>query len=114
MPDSATSHTLSDYDIYKNSTLHLVLRSRRHMRIFVQSDNTGKTITLEVHPTNSIENIKQHLQNLVPPNRQCLLFAGRQLKDGSTLNDYNIQNGSTLHHSLMDFPEYDSDFVRGA
>ena len=95
------SHTLADYNIEKNATLHLVLRLRHDPEIFVKT-LTGKTITLKVGASETIEHIKAKIQNKFPRYKQLLIlnFAGKQLEDHHTLADYNIQTGATLELEL--------------
>ena len=90
--------TLADYNIKKESTLHLVVRLKKIMKIFIKF-LTGKTLTLDVEPSDTIEKVKMKIQEKegIPPDQQRLLYSGRQLEDSFTIANYKIFENSTVH-----------------
>jgi len=97
--------TLADYNIQKESTLHLVLRLRGgglgeggKKQIFIKTLQ-GKNITLEVDDNDTIDSIKKQIADKegIPVDQQRIVYNGKQLEDGNTVSSYNIGSESTLH-----------------
>uniref|UniRef100_A0A182IPI4 Ubiquitin-like domain-containing protein n=1 Tax=Anopheles atroparvus TaxID=41427 RepID=A0A182IPI4_ANOAO len=89
---------ISDYNIQHGSTMHLVLRLKGGMQIFVRM-LTGKTIAIDTEPEATVESVKKQIDEReeIPPNQQRMIFAGKQLEDGRQLQEYSIIKGSTVH-----------------
>lgn len=92
------SKTLADYSIQHQDVLELLLRIRGGMMIKVKT-LTGKEIEIDIEPTDSIERIKERIEEKegIPPVQQRLIFAGKQMNDEKAARDYNIEGGSVLH-----------------
>ncbi|KAL7057123.1 hypothetical protein AAHC03_025629 [Spirometra sp. Aus1] len=90
--------TLWDYRIEKCSTLNLMVRQIADMQIFVMNLK-GRTITLRVKPSTTTEEVKKMIEDRdgISPEMQRLVFESKQLENGRTLEDYNVQKESTLH-----------------
>ncbi|XXG44017.1 hypothetical protein AAC387_Pa01g3921 [Persea americana] len=93
------NQTLADCNIQKHSTLHMFVQSKVGMQIFIKIPSTNKSVTLDVKPWDTIQNIKAiiHDKEKVAPEQQRLIYAGRTLEDSQTLAAYDILAASTLH-----------------
>lgn len=89
--------TLADYNIQKESTIDLLVRSRGIIKIFIKTLK-GKTFSLDVKRSDTIEKVKMKIQEEegIPPHHYRLMFGSTQLEDEMTLTDYEIHKGSTV------------------
>ena len=93
-------HTFSYYNIQKESTIHLLLRLRGGIQIFVKTYD--KTITLEVETSDTIASVKSKIQDKIGISAALLwlTYCGKMLENDRTLADYNIQKLSTLYQHI--------------
>jgi len=99
--------TVSDYNIPNKSTLNLVLRvpgrhnghNRMEVTILTEARGPVATYTLAVRPTDSILEVKLKIRDMtgVPPQKQILNFADRELENTRIISDYNIRNDSVIY-----------------
>ena len=80
--------TVADYNIQNSSTLHLVLRLRGGFYKFLAKTLTGKIITFDVEPFNTVDKSKIQNKECIPTDQQRLIFSGKQLEDNKELADY--------------------------
>ena len=85
---------ISKSNISNNTTIYVVTT----FQIFIKTWS-GKTITIDVKPDDTILNIKDKIKirEDIKPECQRLIFSGKQLNNKNTLNDYDITTESTLH-----------------
>ena len=90
--------TLAEYNIQKEATIHLVLRLRGGMQIAIRF-LTCKQVMLDVEPSDSIESVKQKVQDKegIPVDQQRFVFAGKELDDRVTLAEYSIEKEATVY-----------------
>ena len=89
-------HTLSDYNVQKESTIHLVC----HFTNIIIARPIGETFVLAVSLSFTIARTKRSIKTYyinIPPEHQKLVFAGKLLKDEERLCDYDIDNGYMLN-----------------
>ncbi|KAJ0958301.1 putative Ubiquitin domain-containing protein [Helianthus annuus] len=96
------SGTIAEFHINKESTLTVMRLSRGFMHIIIKM-HTGKTVNLDVKPSETVHNVKSKIQDKegFPPYQQNLIWSGKKLEDSATLADYHIPEKSTFHVVIL-------------
>lgn len=84
----------------RNGIFHVEMLGRMRGGTMIKVKTlTGKEIEIDIEPTDSIERIKERVEEKegIPPVQQRLIYAGKQMNDDKTARDYNIEGGSVLH-----------------
>ena len=93
--------TISDYSVWNESTIFVLLRLRGGMKIFVKTPSNG-TISMEMNISDTIENMKAKIQEIlnIPLDQYCLTLHDKQLDENHTIFSYKIRNQSILNLEL--------------
>lgn len=96
------SRMVSHYNIQNGSIIRLVRQQEGSFEPILVSTNGKKSPITGLKPGNSIKLLKAEIRKvtLIPEEQQRIVYNGKQLEDGYTLQDYNIAHASRIHLAL--------------